>query len=176
MTSLVDAPRLVSSDASRTRIECAVTGGLDAAGARRIHEPQSYHLRRQRRDPVRRLGTRGSGQRAEGAGNAVLDEPHVVHLALLVRRAAAHGGEDPVADGRVRDVGQRGALTWLRRIPGIRQQPRRSQLRTRPRSRATWSDSTPRPRRRGRWQVGSTAAKSETPKGRACLRRLAKIK
>ena len=36
-----------------------------------------------------------------------------------------------------------------------------------PRSRATWSDSTPRPRCRGRWQVASTAARSETPNGRA---------
>ena len=40
----------------------------------------------------------------------------------------------------------------------------------RPRSRATWSDSTPRPRLRGRWQVASTAARSETPNGRACPR------
>ena len=41
---------------------------------------------------------------------------------------------------------------------------------TRPRSRATWSDSTPRPRRRGRWQVASTAARSDIPNGRACPR------
>ena len=39
------------------------------------------------------------------AGDAGLHEPHVPRLPLLVRLAAAAGDEDPVAVGRVRDVG-----------------------------------------------------------------------
>ena len=64
---------------------------------------------------------------------------------------------------------QRSALTALRRIPAMKSSPVITASR-RPRSRATSSDSTPRPRRRGRQQVASTAVKSESPNGRACPR------
>ena len=59
MTSVVDAPRLVSSDASPTRPECAVTRLSTPAGPRRGGEPQSHHLRRQRYHAVARFRTRG---------------------------------------------------------------------------------------------------------------------
>ena len=63
---------------------------------------------------------------------------------------------------------QRRALTSLRRIPAMKRSPATAS--SRPRSRATWSDSVPRPRRRGRWQVARTAARSAAPNGRACPR------
>ena len=102
-------------------------------------------------------------ERAEGARDAALHEPHVVHRAFLVGFTAAHGDEDPVAVRRNRrHRTQRSALTSLRRIPAMNSNPATAAS-IRPRSRATWSDSPPRPRRRGRWQVarlhrGSSAA------------------
>ena len=45
ITSVVDAPRLVSSDASPTRPECRGHPTLDAGGLRCGREPQPDHLR-----------------------------------------------------------------------------------------------------------------------------------
>ena len=65
---------------------------------------------------------------------------------------------------------QRSALTSLRRLPAMKSNPAITASR-RPRSRATCSDSTPRPRRRGRWQVASTAAELQWCAGAAELGR-----
>ena len=58
ITSVVDAPRLVSSDASLTRPEWAVTGSTPAARAAAL-ESQPHHLRQERHDLV--LGRRARG-------------------------------------------------------------------------------------------------------------------
>ena len=106
MTSVVDAPRLVSSDASPTRPECAVTRpALDAGGRGRSREPQPDHLRRQRHHAVARLRTRRASQCPKRARDAVLHEPHIVGFAVLVGFAAAYGDEDPGAVGRIDDIG-----------------------------------------------------------------------
>ncbi len=60
---------------------------------------------------------------------------------------------------------QRGAATSLRRMPSMNSSLAITASR-RPRSAATWSDSTPRPRRRGRWQVASTADAVDASSGR----------
>ena len=130
ITSVVDAPRLVSSDASPIRPECAVTRlSTPAACAAAVN-----------RNPI--ICADNGTTRSPGSGlvadrnvrmarDPVLHEPHVV-----------------------------------RRIPAMKSNPAITAS-TRPRSSATTSDSTPRPRRRGRWQVATTAARSETPNGRA---------
>ena len=56
-----------------------------------------------------------------------------------------------------------------RRSPPINSSPAITASR-RPRAAATWSDSTPRPRRRGRWHVASTAARSAALNGRSARR------
>ena len=104
MTSVVDAPRLVSSDASPTRPECAVTRlstPADAAAAVN-RSPIICADNGTTRSPGSRLvAPRNVRKRAR---DAVLHEPHVVHLALLVRLAPADGDEDAVAVGRIDDV------------------------------------------------------------------------
>ena len=50
--------------------------------------------------------------------------PHVVHLALLVRLAAAHGDEDPVAVGGIDDVGPAQRAHLATPQPGHEQQSR----------------------------------------------------
>ena len=64
--SVVEAPRLVSSDASPTRPECAVHPALDTGNLRCGSEPQPHHLRRQQHHAVARVRTRCGAQRAEG--------------------------------------------------------------------------------------------------------------
>ena len=71
----------------------------------------------------------------------------------------------PVSKPRFR----RPALTSLHRIPAMKRRPAITASR-RPRSRTTSSDSRPRQRRRGRWQVARTAARSPAPNGPACPR------
>ena len=101
---MVDAPRLVNSDASPTRPEWAVTRSTPAAQGRRL-EPQPHHLRRERHDAVRLRRVRGGPQGPDRAGDAALHEPDVRRLAVLVRLAPADGDQHPVAVGRVGDVG-----------------------------------------------------------------------
>ena len=100
------APRLVSSDASPTRPEWAVTCSTPGGAGRRL-ELQPHHLRRERHDAV--LGRRAhrGPQRPDRAGDGTLHEPDVPRLALLVRLPAADGDQHPVAVGRVVDVGLR---------------------------------------------------------------------
>ena len=54
-------------------------------------KPQPHHLRQERHDLVLQRRARGGPEHPEGAGDAVLHEPHVSRLALLVRLAAADG-------------------------------------------------------------------------------------
>ena len=66
ITSVVDAPRLVSSDANPTRPDptrpdptrVSRYSTFDTGGHGRRREPQSNHLRRQRHHPVTRFWTR----------------------------------------------------------------------------------------------------------------------
>ena len=99
ITSVVDTPRLGNSDAdpSRVRGHPALDVGHLSCG----RAPQPDHLRRQRHHAVVWLRTRGGAQRPESARDAVLHEPHVVHVTLRVRLAAADGEEDLVAVGRI---------------------------------------------------------------------------
>ena len=86
-----------------------------------------------------RLRTRGGPQRPEGAGDALFSRTtRPSPRPPWFRLAPADGDESPAAGGRVGDIGP-AAITASNRH----------------RSRATWSDSIPRPRprRRGRWQV-----------------------
>ena len=84
---------------------------------------------------------------------------HAVTLPQFATFAVEDGAGQGMATFSPVQLDQRGATFSL--IVEVRQ---------RPRSAATRSDSTPRPRRRGRWQVASTAARSESPNGRACPR------
>ena len=101
---MVDAPRLVSSDASPTRPEWAVTRSTPAARAAAWNRSPTI------------FGESGA-TRSAGAGFAAarrvriaratppFHEPDVRRLALLVRLPAADGDQHPVAVGRVVDVG-----------------------------------------------------------------------
>ena len=111
--------RLVSSDASPTPSGATICGDNGTTRSPGSGLVAVLSVRRARATPSFR-------------------EPHVLHLALLVRLAPADGDESPAAGGPVGDVGP-AAITASNRH----------------RSRATWSDSIPRPRprRRGRWQV-----------------------
>ena len=100
---------------------------------------------------------RGGPERLQGAGDAVLHEPHVPRLALLVGLAAAAGDEDPVA-----------VRPRRRRWPSGGRSPRFSAIPAMKRSPAITASS--RPRRRGRWQVARTAARSGAPNPRVCPR------
>ena len=100
---MVDAPRVVSSLASPTRPEWAVTRrSMPAAAAVKNRSPIICAESGTTRSPG--LWTRGGPQRPDGARDAVLHEPHVVHLALLVRLAPADGDENAVAVGRIDDI------------------------------------------------------------------------
>ena len=67
MTSVVDAPRAVSSDASPTRPLCAVTRGRDAGGAGGGGEA-ALHLERGQPDhPIRGEGVGGGGAQGRGS-------------------------------------------------------------------------------------------------------------
>ena len=121
---MVDAPRLVSSDASPTRPEWAVTRASTPA-ARAAARTAAHHLRRERHDLVLRHRARGGPERPQGAGDAVLHEPHVPRLTLLVRlAAAADGDEDPVAVGRVGAVGPAEGAHLAPPHPGHEEEPR----------------------------------------------------
>ena len=101
---MVDAPRLVSSDASLTLPR---VGGhvLDAGGAGRRLEPQPHHLRRERHDAVLRRRALGRPERPDRACDAALHEP-------------------PVAVGRVGDVGPAEGAHLAPPHPGHEEKPR----------------------------------------------------
>ena len=106
----IDAPRLVSSDASPTRPEWAVTCSTPAARAA-AWEPQPHHLRRERR---------GGPEHPDRACDAALHEPDVPRLALLVRLPAAdREPATPSPSAASSTSAQRRALTSLRRIPAM---------------------------------------------------------
>ena len=122
ITSVVDAPRVVSSDAKPTRPECAVT---------RLSTPATADAAVNRNPTIcgdngttrsAGSGTRGGAQRPERARDTVLDEPHVVHLALLIRFTSADGDEHPVAVGRIGDVGPAQRADLAAPHPGHEQQ------------------------------------------------------
>ena len=90
-------------------------------------------------------------------------------------RAEAVGGADVLHSGNTSRPGQAplplgaGPAEGVHLAPphpGHEEESRDSRRPSRPRSRATWSDSTPRPRHRGRWQVvrhGGQVRRSRTP-------------
>ena len=86
-------------------------------------EPQPHHLRRERRDAVRRPRGRRGPQGPDRAGDAVLHEPDVRRLALLVRLAPADGDQHPVAVGRVGDVGPVEGADLAPPHPGHEEEP-----------------------------------------------------
>ena len=101
---MVDAPRLVSSDASPTRPEWAVTRSTPAARAAAWNRsPTIFGESGATRSAGPGLAAARSGP--DRAGDAALHEPDVRRLALLVRLAPADGDQHPVAVGRVGDVG-----------------------------------------------------------------------
>ena len=112
--------------------------------------------------------------RAAGSGSrgrrTALHEPDVPRLALRVPLAAADGNQHAVAVGRVVDVGPPEGAHLAPPNPGHEGRSPPMTASRRPRSRATWPDSTLRPRRRGRWQVARTTARSAAPNGHACPR------
>ena len=101
---MVDASRLVSSDASPTLPEW---GGhvLDAGGPRRHLELQPHHLRRERHDAVRRHRVRGG--------------PEPSWFVLLRRTVTS----TPSPSAASATSAQRSALTSLRRIPAMKRSP-----------------------------------------------------
>ena len=101
---MVDAPRLVSSDASPTRPEWAVTCSTPAARAAAWNRsPTNFG----ESGATRSAGPwgRGGPQGPDRAGDTALHEPDVRRLALLVHLAPADGDQHPAAIGRVGDVG-----------------------------------------------------------------------
>ena len=144
ITSVVDAPRLVSSDASPTRPECAVGDpALDASGLRSGGEPQPDHLRRQRHHPVARLRARGlpvaSGGRARRRpSRTARRSPRPPDLSCCGARVTS----TPSPSVASTTSAQRSALTSLRRIPAMNSSPAIAASR-RPRSMLR---GTPRPR------------------------------
>ena len=90
----------------------------------RGREPQPDHLRRERHHPVARLRTRGGTQGPDRARGTVLDEPHVVELALLVGLVSAHGDAHAVALGRVGDIDPAQCADLAAPHPGHEQQYR----------------------------------------------------
>ena len=101
--------------------------------SRRRWSPSSWSSGARQHRPRRR-------RRLRRAGDAVLHEPHVPRLVLLVRLAAVDGDEPRRCR---RPSGRRS--TSLLRIPATKRSPAVTASR-RPRSRATWPDSTPRAR------------------------------
>ena len=95
---MVDAPRLVSSDANPTRPEWAVIRlSIPAACATAVNRNPTICADN---GTTRSLGSGLVVARSvRRARDAVLHEPHVVHLALLVRLAPADGDENAVAVG-----------------------------------------------------------------------------
>ena len=117
---MVDAPRLVSSDASPTRPEWAVTRSTPAARAAAWNRSPTI------------FGESGA-TRSVGPGVAAARRVRIARatspftnrrLALLVRLAPADGDQHPVAVGRVGDVGPAegedpgGAFPGRARLPG----------------------------------------------------------
>ena len=97
---MVDAPRLVNSDGSPTRPECAVTPALDASGSGRCCEPQSNHLRRQRHqrgspvpDSWRRAASGGRAPRRPFTNRTSFTSPS--WLVLLRRTSASSRAVEP---------------------------------------------------------------------------------
>ena len=122
---MVDAPQLVSSDASPTRPEWAVTRASTPA-ARAAAANRSPTI-------CGESGTTWSSGTGPAAARSVrraratpvLHEPHVPRLTLLVRlAAAADGDEDPVAVGRVGAVGPADGAHLAPPHPGHEEQPR----------------------------------------------------
>ena len=111
MTSVVDAPRAVSSDASPTRPLCADFRGGRAPRCRRRGAGGSGEAalnlhRRQPDHPIRGCGVGPVG--ADGADRfraAVLQIPHVGGVPLLIRFRGPHGEKHAVAVAGVRHVG-----------------------------------------------------------------------
>ena len=126
-------------DASRNRLGREKLGG--PAGPQyspRVARSPGFlhHLRRQRHHAAARLWTRSGAQRPEGARDAVLHEPHLVHLALpgssccgrTVTRMPSPSVESMTS-------AQRSALTSLRRIPAMNSSPAITASRRRARGR-----------------------------------------
>ena len=91
-----------------------------AQGQRRgVVGPLAYHPH-----TAGRLGTRGSPQRTEGARDAVLHEPHVVHFALLVGLRDPNPDHHAVAVGGVDHVGPAQRRHLAEAHPGHEQQSR----------------------------------------------------
>ena len=93
MTSVVDAPRAVSSDASPTRPLCAVTrASMPAARAAAVNR-------------IRGCGVGGGGAKgADRLRGAVLQIAHVGGVPLLIRFRGPHGEQHAVAVAGVRHV------------------------------------------------------------------------
>ena len=137
-------------DPSRVRGHSA----LDAGGLRCGREPQPDHLGRQRHHAVTGLRTRGAARSVRRARTtpSLTNRTSVISPSwfVLLRRTVMSMPSPSVVSTT---SAQHSALTSLRRIPAMNSSPAITASR-RPRSRATSSDSTPRPRRRGRWPQG----------------------
>ena len=99
ITSVVEAPRAVSSEARPTRPLCAVNrAAMPAAWAAAVN--RRPRLRGVRPPKTRAVGSTSAGRRAEdGGGGAVLEIAHVGGGALLVGLGAAHRHENRILGG-----------------------------------------------------------------------------
>ena len=103
--SRAEAPRPVSSVASPTQPEWAVSRGSTPAARGGRGEPFADGLGREANNMVGRLDVAAPfSQRTDGAGDVALDEAHVGRFAVGVRLAAADGDEQAVVASRVGDV------------------------------------------------------------------------
>ena len=118
--------------------------------------------------PFGRLLNRSSktSRRALRAGKPS-DEPHIVGFALLVGFAAAYGDEDPGAVGRIDDIGPAQCAHLAAPHPRHEQQSRDHGIEATALGGHLVGLDAAGPRRRGRWHVARTAARSESPNGGA---------
>ena len=167
ITSVVDAPRLVNSDASPTRLECAVTRiSTPAARAAAVNRsPIICADNGTTRSPGFGLVAARSVRRARATPS--FTEPHVVHFALLVRLAPADGDDDPVAVGRIDDIGPAQRAHLATPHPRHEQQSRDHRIDPPPLAGDLVGLAAATAPAAAGGPVASTAARSETPNGRA---------
>ena len=149
ITSVVDAPRLVNSEANPTRPECAVTRlSTPAAWAAAVNRnPTICADNGTTRSPGSGLMAARSVRRARATPSFTNRTSFTSPSWLVFEVRTRTSTPSPSVASTTSD--QRSADTSLRRIPAMNSSPATTAS-TLPRSTATWSDSTPRPRRRGR--------------------------
>ena len=124
ITSVVDAPRRVSSDARPTRAEWAVTRASTPADRAAAWNRSPTICGDSGTTRSSGPGLAARAQRPDGDGDIGLHEPHVPRLAVRVRLAAPDRHQHPVAGGRLGDVAPEQGAHLAAPHPRHEEQPR----------------------------------------------------